>query len=94
MDTPEGLYEKYEVYKKAPPCPLPACTLPHIGEKVTDKVFVLKPETDPLAQAALLRYAQLAKGRGDTKLGDDLFAWLADIEDGQDDDQQREGSGF
>lgn len=57
-----GLYEKYEVRKD--------------GEVVED-CFVLEPESDEAAQAALATYALET---GDEDLLEDLDAWLQDLD--------------
>lgn len=63
-DGTNGLYEKYEVYKD--------------GEEVTD-CFVLEPEDDAAALAALRTYVHETD---DYELAADLAAWITEIEDG------------
>lgn len=74
-----GLIDKYVVYKRVP-CNLPGCHPDHeVLERVDDLVFVLKPEGDPHARAALLRYAQVAEADGYHKLAEDIRQWLLSI---------------
>ncbi len=54
-----GLYTKYQVWKD--------------GQSVTD-VFVLRPNNDPAAKEAVLRYAEVTP---DQELASDLRNWLA-----------------
>ena len=56
-----GLYKKYEVTQH--------------GEHV-DECFVLRPETDEAAVAALRRYAQVTTNR---ELANDLWDWMFQI---------------
>ena len=48
---------------------------PKLGEPLTD-VFVLRPEKDPVALEALIRYAELT---GNVYLHDDLWKWIERI---------------
>ena len=62
-----GLYPKYEVRELD-------------GTLLTD-VFVLRPERDPVALEALIRYAELT---GNVYLHDDLWKWIEQIRLGDD----------
>lgn len=61
----QGLHGKYLVYKNGKP---------------QDGCFVLKPETDPAARAALEAYVDKT---GNERLATDLREWLARIDDDQ-----------
>jgi hypothetical protein len=79
-DKNKGLYPKYEVYKTVK-CDLQGCGLVHREQyPVEDRVFVLKPDSDPLAREALATYAQAATEAGLTQLGYDLKNWLHELE--------------
>lgn len=65
-----GLYPKYDVIKRT------------TGELVTDPVFVLNPQTDPLALVVLDLYAGLALMDGYTELANDIGAWTHRIKHG------------
>ena len=58
-----GLYPKYDVIKRT------------TGELVTQPVFVLNPQTDPIALVVLDLYAGLALMDGYTELANDLNHW-------------------
>lgn len=64
-----GLYEKYRVQRTD-------------GKPLTGRVFVLQPETDPHARAALRAYADSlsASNPENTHLIDDILHWLAALE--------------
>ncbi len=66
-DHEPGLYGKYVVRK-----------LP-FGSQLTD-VFVLRPEKDPVALEALIRYAELT---GNVYLHNDLWKWIERIKENQ-----------
>lgn len=68
-ESSQGLYSKYEVYKD--------------GEFVED-CFVLEPESDPAALAALEEYAHQTD---DSELFADLIEWVHSIENGDSDDE-------
>jgi hypothetical protein len=51
------------------------------GAPLTD-VFVLRPEKDPVALEALIRYAELT---GNVFLHDDLWRWIERIKDADND---------
>lgn len=75
-----GLIDKYRVYKLVP-CKSPGCTAEHrIEEELNEGVFVLKPESDPIARQALRRYAQVAHTQGYVKLARDLDNWVDRVE--------------
>lgn len=59
----KGLYVKYIVRKI------------DTGE-IVDGCFVLRPDRDPAARAALVAYAKTTENK---KLADDIFAWLEEI---------------
>lgn len=61
-----GLYMKYDVFKTG------------TNEVVRD-CFVLRPDKDPAALAALRTYAETTPNQ---KLGTDLLAWIRGIEEG------------
>lgn len=90
-----GLMQKYAVYRLKP-CPSFAdgtCenqlhTMHHFVDgvwqyesPVTEQVFVLKPESDPIARVALRRYAQRAWAGGLRPLANDIHEWLKSITD-------------
>lgn len=60
MATSQGLYGKYRVFNS------------ETGEELKS-FFVLKPDTDPVAIAALQRYAELTP---DKELENDLYKWV------------------
>jgi hypothetical protein len=62
--TKYGLYNKYTVINK------------ETGEETTDRLFILKPDKDPAARAALKAYAAATDNE---KLAKDLIHW-ADYE--------------
>lgn len=81
-----GLYQKYIIYKakKPDPCGCREAMCPHLapfgrtpvrGEEVTN-CFVLRPEKDPAARAALKAYA---KATDNKVLARDLTDWLASL---------------
>lgn len=49
-------------------------------QPVKHRVFVLIPETDPLARSALRHYAVLARTSGRIMLGDDIDDWIDEVE--------------
>ena len=67
----QGLKTKYLVQKMKPP----GDTRYVDGPPLTD-VFVLRPEKDPVALEALIRYAELT---GNVYLHDDLWRWIERI---------------
>lgn len=60
----DGLYQKYAVFKN--------------GKPVEKPVFILSPETDPVALKALRTYADETDN---LELSADLTAWLDGIEE-------------
>ncbi|TYS55776.1 hypothetical protein FZD47_25455 [Bacillus infantis] len=60
----QGLYKKYQVTKTS------------TGEEV-EGVFILKPDTDPIAIAALQKYAELTE---DELLAGQISEWLEALE--------------
>ncbi len=62
MNNPRGLYAKYTILKD--------------GELIEDRAFVLLPDKDPAARAALLTYAAHTENR---QLRADLMAWEAQL---------------
>ncbi|MGG4267403.1 hypothetical protein [Peribacillus simplex] len=62
--TEQGLYDKYTVLNN------------ETGEEVTG-VFILKPETDPIAIAALQKYAELTTNK---ELENNLLVWFETLE--------------
>lgn len=60
----KGLYDKYIVIENS------------TGEEVTE-VFVLKPDTDPIAIAALQKYAELTSNK---ELESNLSVWIETLE--------------
>lgn len=48
-------------------------------QPVNGQVFVLKPDTDPIAKIALKAYAEEAAKRGYEPLAEDIFNWLGEI---------------
>ena len=79
-DKALGLYTKYLVYRVTGEAPkLGEQWYPVTGTKiveVTEAVFVLKPESDPHAQAAMLAYAESARQDGYVKLADEITSWM------------------
>lgn len=63
-----GLFAKYDVTNK------------RTGEPVTEPVFVLKPESDPLSRVALRHYAVAAFQEGYENLAQDIYNWLEKLE--------------
>lgn len=61
-----GLFDKYHVTKAD-------------GSPVRSRVFVLKPDSDPLAVQALAYYAGLCDNEGDSDLADDIMSWLDNL---------------
>lgn len=65
-----GLFNKYRVFKEVRQGT-------HINlAPVEDRVFVLKPRTDPIGRKALLVYAVLAEEEGHFQLAQDIRAWI------------------
>lgn len=62
-----GLYAKYEVYKN--------------GKPVNKPLFILSPETDPVARKALRTYADETDN---LELSAELAAWMDSIEELED----------
>jgi hypothetical protein len=65
-----GLYPKYDVIKR------------ETGELVTEPVFVLNPQTDPLAMVVLDLYASLAFMDGFDPLAEDIHEWVYRVRHG------------
>lgn len=64
-DEDRGLYMKYVITKT------------DTGKPVEGSYFILKPDNDPAARAAMSAYAEATDNQ---KLRDDLRAWVADLE--------------
>jgi len=67
MDEKRGLYSKFIVSKG-------------MSEALLTDVFVLRPEKDPAALAALGKYAETTNNK---KLAYDLYDWIDEIEETQ-----------
>ena len=67
----DGLEARYRVEKINDPT----------GKHAACRYFVLDLEHDPLAVAALARYAQCARADGYRALADDLEAWVGEVLD-------------
>lgn len=65
-----GLEARYRVEKINDPT----------GKHDECRYFVLDPQHDWIAAAALARYAQIARSEGLTALADDLDRWFAEVE--------------
>lgn len=65
-----GLLPKYTVYRNIPGTQSPDGS--YSMEPVTESVFVLKPESDPLALQALEAYSVLARADGRVALAEDI----------------------
>ena len=79
-DKSKGLVEKYRVYKSGQ-CPgLASCREPsHQWVPVEDRVFVLNPNTDPIALRTLSYYAAIADDGGYHQLAQELRDWALEI---------------
>ncbi|GIO33105.1 hypothetical protein J2TS6_42460 [Paenibacillus albilobatus] len=58
----EGLYKKYTVINN------------DTGKEVEGEYFILKPENDPAARAALIHYAVNSDNK---QLGEDIILWVS-----------------
>lgn len=75
MPSEAGLYNKYAVFKAGAHC---VCQYYACEARVT-QCFVLRPNRDPAALAALKAYASHTD---DMRLRDDLENWIRSIETG------------
>lgn len=71
--TPLGLNHRYNVEKVNDPT----------GKHDACRYFVLDPQHDPIARAALVTYASAARAAGYHELYRDLMDWVDLIENGQ-----------
>jgi hypothetical protein len=69
-DKDRGLYKKYTVLRTET-----GRTVDQMDE-VTDQVFVLNIDTDPIARKVLAQYAVEARHAGHQKLADDIVFML------------------
>ncbi|MCM3257125.1 hypothetical protein M3664_04920 [Paenibacillus lautus] len=58
----KGLYKKYTIINN------------ETGQEVEGEYFVLKPENDPAARAALIHYATRTENK---ELGKDIVMWVS-----------------
>lgn len=70
-DKTQGIIDKFKVWRNHDPT--------HRHDDC--RYFVLDPQHDILALAALSFYGQLARQAGFTPLADDITAWVREVED-------------
>lgn len=63
-DQTKGLYNKYQIIKR------------ETGNESEGEYFVLKPEKDPAARAALLEYAKVTNNE---RLAQDIIFWVTSL---------------